>query len=310
MAKSVTYTLENEEQIEKIASALSSPLRRQIIRLSTESGYSIKELAAILNLPLSTISTQVKKLSEAGLVTVAKNPGIKGNNKVVYQLISNVNFNLSIFQKTKATTRLVEVPIGSYSAFEVEPTCGLVNSQGLILGYDNPHAFYSPDRFSAELVYFSRGFIEYTIPLDDDSRGRVTAISCSLELCSEAPMSNSDWKSDITFWLNQKEVGTYHSLGDYGDRMGKNTPVSWPSNASQYGMLVKITINEHGSYINGSLVSNLTIDNLPLIDSLLHFRIGFKDDAKYVGGVNIFGKNFGDHSQNIIFQVTYDGCKE
>jgi DNA-binding transcriptional ArsR family regulator len=59
MAKSVTYTLENEEQIEKIASALSSPLRRQIIRLSTESGYSIKELAAILNLPLSTISTQV-----------------------------------------------------------------------------------------------------------------------------------------------------------------------------------------------------------------------------------------------------------
>ena len=36
------------------------------------------------------------------------------------------------------------------------------------------------------------------------------------------------------------------------------------------------------------------------------FCIEVKEDAKHVGGVNIFGKKFGDYPQGIIMNITYE----
>ncbi len=35
-------------------------------------------------------------------------------------------------------------------------------------------------------------------------------------------------------------------------------------------------------------------------------RIGNKPDAKYVGGLNLFGRQFGDYSQDIIMNLVYE----
>ena len=41
-------------------------------------------------------------------------------------------------------------------------------------------------------------------------------------------------------------------------------------------------------------------------DEVVTFRIGVDKNAKYCGGINIFGKNFGDYNQHIVFALSYD----
>lgn len=60
---------ENEETIANIASALSVPARRKIIKLINKSNFSINEIAEKLNMPVSTTSFHVKVLVNAGLLS-------------------------------------------------------------------------------------------------------------------------------------------------------------------------------------------------------------------------------------------------
>ena len=68
----------------------------------------------------------------------------------------------------------------------------------------------------------------------------------------------------------------------------------------------KIRVDDMGTYIDEALVSMVTLPELKLNShDLTTLRIGIKDSARYVGGINIFGKNSGDTEQDIIVQVGY-----
>lgn len=305
MSKSIYLDLSDDDQLEKIAVALSSKVRRKMIRLSTEGSYSVMEIAQKLGLSMSTTSFHLKYLKDAGLVEIMPSPASRGNQKIVFQSLSNISLDLQLFYPHTTSTQTIEIPIGCYTSFSVEPTCGLVNSNGLIIGYDHPEAFYSPQRFDAQLLYFRKGYVEYCFPIRDPQKRSVSSVSISLEICSECPMSNNNWKSDITFWLNGVQLCTYHSQGDYGDRRGKNTPSFWPANGTQYGMLKTIRVDMTGTYIDETFISPKSIEDFKFISPVVELKIGVLDDAKYVGGVNLFGKGFGDYDQDIVVQVTY-----
>ena len=71
-------------------------------------------------------------------------------------------------------------------------------------------------------------------------------------------------------------------------------------------MLKTWCVDEGGSYIDGQPLSTVTIDELRLLDSLaVGVRIGVKSDAKNVGGINLFGRGFGNHAQDIVLELTY-----
>ena len=71
-------------------------------------------------------------------------------------------------------------------------------------------------------------------------------------------------------------------------------------------MLKKIRIDSTGTYIDERLVSDITIAELNLTNrDIIPLRIGIKDNARYVGGINIFGKNCGDTNQDIVIHVSY-----
>ena len=56
--------------------------------------------------------------------------------------------------------------------------------------------------------------------------------------------------------------------------------------------------------MNGSRVGDVTVDELDLNGkSYVTVRIGNKEDAKYIGGFNIFGKDFGDYAQDIVLSL-------
>ena len=114
---------------------------------------------------------------------------------------------------------------------------------------------------------------------------------------------------DITFSINGIEVGTFTSPGDFGGRKGIYTTINWGLDATQYGQLKSITVNELGTYIDGILINDsIKINQLNLNeDNKVTFKVESKENAKNKGGFNIFGKNFGDYNQDIEMSVKYEG---
>ena len=145
-----------------------------------------------------------------------------------------------------------------------------------------------------------RGFVEYNIPNFIPSLQKITQLTISAELSSEAPGVNNVWPSDISFYLNDVCIGNWLSPGDFGDSRGLFTPDWWFPNWNQYGLLKLLVINRRGTFIDGLKISDVTIDSFHLdYRSSLRFRLAVDDDAEHVGGLTIFGKTFGNYGQDI-----------
>lgn len=303
---STTYNLNDEEELDKLALALNASTRRKMLRLLAKNSYSVVGIAEKLNISVSNATFHLKLLKAAHLIKIQPNPNKRGNEKIIAQDIALVTLDLKEVINFETHEYVANIPIGSYIKHEIAPPCGMVNSDGMIFMHDNPNVFYSPERFTAVLLSFTKGYVEYAVPAFEYKDKLIESFTFSLELCSECPNYNNTYKSDITFWLNGIEICTYRSMGDYGDRHGKYAIPHWPANSTQYGMLKKIRIDSTGTYIDERLVSDITIAELNLTNrDIIPLRIGIKDNARYVGGINIFGKNCGDTNQDIVIHVSY-----
>ncbi len=304
--RDIYCNIKDDDMLEKVADALSSPIRRKMLRLLTKKSYSALELASITNVALSTASFHLKILKEAKLINVVSSPNKRGNEKNISQSCENIYISFSQNAINKKSMYSVELPIGSYFDFDIVPPCIMHGHNGQLGEVDSVLPFFSPRRSEAKLFSFLKGWIEYRIPTAAFRDKVVQSLTFSMEICSECPNYNNTWKSDITFWVNSKEICTYRSMGDYGDRKGLLNPDWYPSQSSQYGMLIKIRVDEEGTWIDNEVVSDVNIDQLRLCSSLFFtLRFGVKPNSHYVGGINIFGKGFGDHNQDIIVQVHY-----
>lgn len=294
------------EELYKTCHALGSKERIAILNLIQTRPMTIKELSQILNLPVSSITLHTNILNEGNLINIEYKPNKKGLVKLcsravntILILIDNVENNEELIEQN------YEMPIGNFTDINIKSPCGIAGKYSGIGEYDEISTFYLPNRHKAELLWFSDGDITYKFPNTIKDPSNVNSIEFSLEICSETLYSRNDWPSDITFWINDKEITTWTSPGDFGGRRGKYTPDYWFINSTQYGILKNIKIDKSGIYLDNNLISNnLTLDDIDLMNSnSIDFKIGIKPDAVHKGGINIFGKNFGDHDQAIIMKV-------
>jgi predicted transcriptional regulator len=196
------------------------------------------------------------------------------------------------------------MPVGLYTDFEVHPPCGLCSRDEIIGFLDVPDTFLNPKRAVASLIWFERGFVEYKFPNNLKGNVVLEQLEISMELSSEVPGTNPDWPSDITLWINGIEVGTWTSPGDFGDVRGKLTPAWWKLAGSQYGLLKNWRVTETGTFIDGTQVSHITLADLDIRShTSVKVRIGIKDNAVNVGGLNIFGSGFGNYDQDIVMKM-------
>jgi len=73
---------------------------------------------------------------------------------------------------------------------------------------------------------------------------------------------------------------------------------------SQYGKLKTWRIGHSGSFIDGVRISDVTMDDLDIpTHHSIRMRIGIDDKAGHPGGVNIFGKGFGNYDQDIVMRL-------
>ena len=138
------------------------------------------------------------------------------------------------------------MPIGGYSDFSVEPTCGLVSATGLIGFMDDPSAFYEPDRLNAQLLWFRVGFVEYRFPNRVPPGAQIDSLQLTAEICSEAPLHHLDWPSDIGVWVNGILLGEWTCPSDFGGQRGRLTPSWWEEKDSQFGVLKRWLVTEPG----------------------------------------------------------------
>ena len=150
--------------------------------------------------------------------------------------------------------------------------------------------------------------MEYKFPNNSLYKEKpVIKLEVSAELSSETPGTNSTLLSDITLWINEVETGVWTSPGDFGDRRGKLTPLWWKLEGSQYGLLKHWSVTDKGSFVDGVKVSGVTLQDLTLQDHhSIRVRIGVKETADHLGGMNLFGKGFGNYDQDLIVRLYFE----
>ena len=308
MLKEIFLDYSDKRRMLIIAKALANEARINILELLNERSLSVNEIAEELELPTSTAALNVRILEHAGLLFTESQPGIRGSMKVSSRFCDKVVFKLLLesIHENKENSVVLSMPIGNFVNCEIHPTCGLVSEKSTIGIFDQRCSFYYPERTSAQLLWFYKGFVEYRFPNTIVNGGVPKQFELTFEACSEAPFYRNDWPSDITVWVNDKEVGTWTSPGDLGGRKGKFNPSWWPESLNQYGLLKSWKVNTVGTYLDNEQVSEMKIDALEIKnDCYISVKIGIKEDAKNVGGVSLFGEHFGDYPQNIVLKLDY-----
>ena len=309
MKQEVTLNLSNIDRVTSISKALSSKLRVDILRLLDNKALNISSIAEMLDIPVSTAALQIKVLEEAGLVQSEPLPGIRGSQKVSGIKVKTVHIDIKSTDDDASMSRTVRIsmPIGNYSDCSIEAPCGISSEKQAISPDDDTDAFYLPDRTTAQIIWFYKGYLEYRFPKRHvDEHGNINGVEFTFEACSEAPGYNNTWPSDITVWINGVEIGGFRSEGDYGGRRGKLNPEWWPDILTQYGKLYRVMIDSEGCYVDDKLTSSENIKSLGIDKGdYISFKIGVKDSSEYIGGMNIFGNRFGDFDQNIEMILHY-----
>lgn len=286
--------------------ALGSDTRIQILNILLENEQmSMNQLATELNISNGALTGHIKKLEECGLINISNESAGHGNQKMcsVTQDRIIVDIKKPIDYKNVFET---EIKVGQFSRHQVWPTCGIATSESVIGEFDDIRYFNHPDRFTANILWFTKGYVEYTIPNLIPSNQRITQLSISAELSSEAPGIDNNWPSDISFYINDTKIGMWTSPGDFGDVHGMFTPQWWPQNWNQYGLLKLLVINDYGTYIDGLKISDVSTLSLHLdYNSDIRLRLAVENDSVHVGGITLYGKSFGNYDQDIRVAINY-----
>ena len=297
----------NTPEARRVLKALASEPRLRILELISHELLNVSEIAEALDVPISTATRDISILEEAGLLRSELKPASRGLQKVCMRVPDTILIELPARNGAPDEREIeISMPIGAYAECDVIPTCGLTSEASIIGLFDDPASFYEPERVEAQLIWFHQGFVRYRFPNRLPPQVTLDSIRLSLELCSEAPLHHDDWPSDITVWINDVEIGTWTSPADFGGQRGELTPDWWQSRNSQYGLLKVWQVNREGSFVDGLEVSSVCLEDLHLRDrTTISVRIGVKEDAENVGGLNIFGRHFGNYAQDIVLRLRH-----
>lgn len=281
--------------------ALASSVRLHIIRLLSEKKMNNKELAKELNLSSAIVTMHINKLEEAHLIRTER----VGQQKISSLKVDTIeiSFPEKIFHAFD--TYETSIPVGLYTNYQVKPTCGLATETHRIGIFDEPKYFMAPERMNAKILWFTEGFIEYQITNFLQAEDTLEMLEISFEISSEFPFANNEWPSDITFTLNDIELGTWTSPGDFYDARGKLTPDWWEDHLNQYGLLKTIRITHHGTNVDSNILSDVTIADIKSEMDTWKLKIEVKEDADNMGGCTLFGREFGNHDQDIKVKMYY-----
>ena len=302
-----SLNLEGEAAL-PILKALANETRMAILSLLSQDVMNVSELALALGIPHSTVNFNLKLLEEAGLLHVEYQPGTRGSQKLCSKRYDDIYLRLPGVAIESSAPEVVEIsmPVGNYRHLEAKASCGLASDTKIIGMLDDPRSFFEPDHVFAQIIWFSEGYVEYAFPNNLPYGSSPNALELSMEICSEAPHYNAEWPSDITLSINGTEVGTWTSPGDFGGIRARLTPAWWQLDQSTHGLLKRWRVDAEGAFIDGERLSGIRLSDLLIAGSNhVMVRLEVKADARHKGGINLFGKRFGNYPQDLVMRLDY-----
>lgn len=289
-----------------VAKALSVPARIDIISLLFQKPLSVLDVARELKIPASSVGVHIKILEESGIIKTSKKTVNGASFKICHVEKHLVNIILRSSAGNINEVSSLQIPIGSFVNCYAEFPCGLISNSGFIGTEDELRSFFLFEKSEAQLIWMSKGFLEYRAPNILPKYKRCKKLSLSMELCSEAPGFDETYKSDIYLSINGINCGFYRSEGDYGFRRGILTPAFWQNGLTQYGKLVTWLIDNDGLYLNDIKIMDRTINDFKIEESsCISFKLESKEKSEFCGGFNLFGENAGDYNQSILLAVEH-----
>src|SRR5918995_6829396 len=112
--------------------ALGNETRMAILRYLGDRVVAVNQIAQDLGLPASTATMHIAVLEKAGLLHTEMRPASRGLQKVCARTYDELVIDLPRGEHHTRSAIEITMPIGGFSDFEVEPTCGLAGRDGLI----------------------------------------------------------------------------------------------------------------------------------------------------------------------------------
>ena len=302
--------IDAEADLEVLRAAASMWRVRILKLLHRDGGMNVNEIAERLGQPQSSISNHVQLLETAGLIRSETTRARRGSQKICHAAYDElvVSFHK---RETPLPPDVIEVamPLGLFTRAAVAGPCGICSPSGIIGLLDVPTTFLDPERMKASLLWFTNGFVEYQFPNNALLKGlEVERVEFAMEVSSEVPGTHTDWPSDICLSINGVELGVWTSPGDFGDKRGVYTPDWWKMAGSQYGLLKMWQVTSEGTFVDGRRISDVRLGDLDLpAHRSVRLRIEVKAEAHNPGGINVFGRGFGNYDQDIIMRLHTKG---
>lgn len=298
--------LNNIDQAIPVLNALGSQIRINIVKLlCSNNELSLNDIAQKLNITNGALTPHIKILNEAGLINIRLVTLPRGVSKMVS--LAEDKIIIEFFDSSLTIPSYdLELNVGQYSEYKACSPCGLATFENFVGGLDSDIYFTFPDRFKAEIVWLTSGYLVYSFPYLVSSDQNVEEIQITMEISGEAPGTAKHYPSTIDLFINDIHLGKDYLPGERFERRGKLTPSWWKDNYAQYGWLKLYSINNEGTYFNGERVSDVTISDLNLDkDKVINFKISCEDRSINKGGITLFGKRFGDQEQGIKLRISY-----
>ncbi|MFL0252561.1 ArsR/SmtB family transcription factor [Clostridium neuense] len=286
--------------------ALASNVRLKIINFLSQQPMNVKELAEKLELSSAIVTMHINKLEKAGIIKSKRTRSKGGVQKLCSIALDSIEIKFPKNITKERKFHEFNLPIGLYTDFNVNPTCGIATTKKIIGYFDDPRYFLDPERVNAAILWLGQGFVEYKISNFLLANQTPEELEISMEIGSEAPGYNDNWPSDISFFINDINLGTWTSPGDFGETRGTLTPEWWGRNVNQHGVLKQLHIRNNGTFIDGDKISNVALKDIDITRKQLTFRIAVLKDAAHVGGLTIYGKGFGNYNQDLVFRLYYN----
>ena len=286
----------------EIFKALGSEIRIEIVKMN--------ELASKLKITNGALTNHIKKLEDCGIVSISNESAGHGNQKICSVYLDKILVDINAQEDFKNIYQ-TSLKVGHFTDYNIYPTCGIASGTALIGEVDDTRYFAHPGRYEADILWFTRGYVEYIIPNFIPCGQKIDQITISLEISSEAPGINDVWPSDFSFKINGRKIATWTSPGDFGNVQGIFTPDWWYPNWNQYGLLKILVLNKKGTFIDGLQVSDVSIDEFDFdYHSTIKLKLEVEDEAEHVGGLTIFGKSFGNYNQDIDVRINYSPIED
>ncbi|MDD5705011.1 MAG: helix-turn-helix domain-containing protein [Kiritimatiellae bacterium] len=309
----LTLSLHDPEAL-NVFKALASATRIEILRALEQGPLSIGAIAKTVGISQPLATQCVQQLSKAGLIEAEIAVAGGAVQKLCHRRYQEIAITCPEEMAGEPfLTKTVSMPIGAYTRVEARPPCGLCGVEGPIGVADDPSVFWHPQRMLAQSLHIGHGFVEYQFPREVPAGVEIREVAFWAEISSEAslPVGVNECPSDITLWINNVDIGAWTCPGFFTGTRGRHTPAWVPLHWNQFGLLKMWRINESGAMVDGVALSQVTPAALRLFESrTIAVRLGIADRARHGGGLELFGRKFGNYAHDLVLEIRYTIKKE